>query len=465
MRKTKIVCTIGPASNDEQKIKSLIESGMNVARVNMSHGTNEEHIQTIRMIKRVREQIKKPVGIMVDLKGPEIRIGKFEKNKITLKQGNKFIFDTSSKLGDEKRIGISNDKIFLAIKKGQKLLLADGSVEMVVEEVKGKIALCKVTSGGVLSNNKSINFPGLDFQMEYLSEVDKLDILMAISEGVEFLALSFVQNKNNVFSTRKFIEKNGGGNIKLIAKIESKSGVKNMDEIIDEADGVMVARGDLGVEVDFVKLPHIQNQMLAIAQKKHKLSITATQMLVSMVKESRPTRAEITDVANAILGGSGAVMLSEETAVGKHPSLCVKTIAKIAIECEKHISQTDVSFGKQNNKFGGMCLAAVSAAYKSKVKSIIVATGSGRSAEEISAYRPKANIYAFTPNEQSFNQMSLYFGVDSLMIDVASTSKKLWEKINAELLSQKVARKAETIVYVAGDPSLMENSIMEIKMV
>ena len=465
MRKTKIVCTIGPATNSEQKIKSLIESGMNVARINMSHGTNQQHIETITMVKNVREKMGESVGVMVDLKGPEVRIGSFENGKITLKQGNKFTFDVSTKLGNETRVGISTDKILPVIKKGQKLLLADGSVEMVVENVRSKSFDCKVVGGGVLSNNKSINFPGLNFNMEYLSEIDKLDILMAISQGAEFLSLSVVQSKEDVHEVRRFLEKNNGGDIKLIAKIESRNGVKNMEEIIEAADGVMVARGDLGVEVDFVKLPHIQNKMLSIAQMKHKMSITATQMLVSMVKESRPTRAEITDIANAIVGGSGAVMLSEETAIGAHPCLCVRTMAKIALECEKHINQTDMSFGKQNNKLGGVCVAAVSAAYKSKLKCIAVATGSGRSAEEIAAYRPKANIFAFTPNEQTFNQMSLVFGVQAYLIKVASNGKKLWETISNELVTQKAAVKAETIVYVAGEPSAMENSVLEIKQI
>ena len=462
MRKTKIICTIGPATNSEQKIVSLIQSGMNVARVNMSHGTNQEHIETIKKIKSARAYCKAPVGIMVDLKGPEIRIGAFATGKIVLRRGEKFIIDSSSKPGNESRVGISCEKLFGFLKIGQRLLLADGTIELVVESVKTSSAVCKVVCGGVLSNNKSINIPGLDIGLDYLSEVDKLDILMAISLSVDFLALSFVQSKNDIEEVKKFLKKHGGESIKLVAKIESKNGVKNMEEIIDAADGVMVARGDLGVEIDFVKLPHIQNKMLEVALKKHKFSITATQMLISMVKESRPTRAEITDISNAIISGSGAVMLSEETAIGTHPSLCVKTMAKIALESEKYISEINVPHGQRNNGFGGLCLASVSAAKKSKIKNIVVTTALGKSAEEISAYRTSSNILAFTPNEKCYYQMSILFGVLPIKMKIAKNSANLWNAVREIIVNEKII-KNDKVVFVSGEPTTMENSILEIK--
>ena len=465
MRKTKIVCTIGPATNSEVGIKLLVESGMNVARVNMSHGSNEEHIETIKTIKKVRKEMCEPIGIMVDLKGPEVRIGKFETGKIELKKGDNFVVDSSAVLGNKTRVGVSVNQLFESIKKGQKLLLSDGAIEMVVQSIKGKSAVCKVVCGGTLTNNKSINLPGLDLNLSYLSEVDKLDILMAISQNVDFLALSFVQSASDVFAVKKFIEANNGSGIKLIAKIESQKGVKNMAEIIDAADGVMVARGDLGVEVDFVKLPHIQNQMLEIAQKKHKMSITATQMLVSMVKESRPTRAEITDIANAIISGSGAVMLSEETAVGVHPALCVKTMAKIALECEKHIQPTENIMGNKSDGFASVCFAAVSAAKTSAIKNIVVATGSGRSAQEISAYRPNAAIVAFSQSKSTYYQMSLMFGVQPNLIKVVSTGKGLWNEIKEKIQKNSIFKAQNKIIYVSGDPTSLENTIMEIKQI
>lgn len=463
MRKTKVICTIGPATNSEQKIVSLIEGGMNVARVNMSHGTNQEHIETIKTIKRARTICDAPVGIMVDLKGPEIRVGLFEDGKVNLKRGDNFAFDSSSRLGTQQRVGVSCEKIFGVLKKGQKLLLSDGAIELVVQSTDKKSAICKVVCGGTLSNNKSINIPGVDLGLNYLSEVDKLDILMAISQGADFLALSFVQSKANVEEVRSFLENNGGENIKLIAKIESKNGVKNMEEIIDAADGVMVARGDLGVEIDFVKLPHIQNKMLEIALKKHKFSITATQMLISMVKESRPTRAEITDISNAIISGSGAVMLSEETAVGAHPSLCVKTMAKIALECEKYIPEVE-SQGSRNNGFGGLCLAAVSAAKKSKIKNIVVTTALGKSAEEISAYRPSSDIWAFTPTEKCYYQMSILFGVVPCKMKVVKSGINLWTAVK-EIIAKNNLLKPQKIVFVSGEPTTMENSVLEIKQI
>lgn len=462
MRKTKIICTIGPATNSEKKIVSLIESGMNVARVNMSHGSNQEHIETIKTIKDARKSCDAPVGIMVDLKGPEIRIGQFENGKVNLKKGDRFVIDSNSRVGNAQRVGVSCDKIFGVLKKGQKLLLSDGTIELVVDSADENSAVCTVAGGGVLSNNKSINIPGVELGLDYLSEVDKLDILMAISQDIDFLALSFVESKLDVEEVRTFLKKNGGENIKLIAKIESKNGVKNMEEIIDAADGVMVARGDLGVEIDFVKLPHIQNRILEIALKKHKFSITATQMLISMVNESKPTRAEITDISNAIISGSGAVMLSEETAIGKHPSLCVKTMAKIALECEKYVADVDAGDVRRKNTLGGLCLAAVSAAKRSKIKNIVVATASGKSAEEISAYRSSANIYAFSPNEKSYHQMSILFGVAPRKTKIVGKSENIWKTIRENLLKEKF-EKGKKIVFVSGEPAALENSLLEIK--
>ena len=463
MRKTKIVCTIGPATDSEKGVKELAIAGMNVARVNMSHGTNSEHIETITKIKKVRETLGKSIGIMVDLKGPEVRIGKFENGQVDLKDGQKFTLDTKSAVGNATRVGVSTNELFAKMQKGQRLLLSDGTIELVAEEIQNTSAICKVKSGGVLGSNKSINAPGLNLNLPFLSEVDKIDMLMAISQGTEFVALSFVESKENVEAARKFLNKNGGADIKLIAKIESANGVKNMEQIIEAADGVMVARGDLAVEVDFFRLPHIQNQMLAMAKSKHKISITATQMLVSMVSVTRPTRAEVTDIANAVLFGSGAVMLSEETAVGTHPALCVKTMAKIASECEKHLKSNPLPTKKVATTFESVCLGAVSASARSKIKNIVVVTGGGKTACEIAAYRPNANVVALTPHEQTFNQMSILFGVEAYEIPIASNSEKLWAVAKQKLLNEKLVNSGEQIIYLSGDPQKNENNQMEIR--
>ena len=465
MRKTKIVCTIGPATNSEQAIKKLVIAGMNVVRVNMSHGTNEEHIQTIKRIIKIREDLGTSLGIMVDLKGPEVRIKSFENNKVVLKSGQQFVLDAKTQPGNSNRVAVTTTQLFESMQKGQKLLLSDGSIELVVQSVCKNSAVCKVKTGGVLSNNKSINAPGLKLNLPFLSSTDKRDILMAISEDVEFIALSFVQSKKDVESARKFLNRNGGESIKIIAKIENQSGVKNMAEIIDAADGVMVARGDLAVDVDFVRLPHIQNKMLELAQKKHKFAITATQMLVSMVNASRPTRAEVTDVANAVLLGSGAVMLSEETAIGKHPALCVKTMAKIVLECEKHLGKKVKDLQKTKSELESVCFGAISAAENAKIKNIVVVTGSGKTALELACYRPIANVIALTPHEQTLNQMSIVYGVNAYNIPVVSTTTKLWTESREILVNQKLVKPNEKIIYISGEPQNQKNNLFEIKQI
>lgn len=463
MRKTKIVCTIGPASASVKALKDLAKAGMNVARINMSHGTYEEHLATIEAIKKVRTQTGLPIAIMLDLKGPEIRIKSFKNGKVMLGRGKKFVLTTRKIEGNENEVSITSDKLAAFVKPKQKLLLSDGSIELSVVEVKNKDIVCTVKVGGELSNNKSINVPGVEIPMEYLSQVDRLDILFGIAQGMDLLAISFVQSAADVAEVRKFLAQNGCEDVLVVSKIESARGVKNMDEIIRASDGVMVARGDMGVEVDFVKLPHIQNELLAKCLEYKKFSITATQMLESMTQNNRPTRAEVTDIANAVLGGSGAVMLSGETAVGKHPALCVKTMAAIAAECEKHIDFKH-NFNEIENKNmqinQSVCGAAVLASFSASAKAILVSTGSGATAREVSACRPKVQILALTPNSKTFYQMAVLFGVCPIKTKLKQTEEAIKEQAKEEAIKSAHLEKGDVVVHVIGSPSSkLSNSI------
>ena len=337
MKKTKIVCTIGPASSDLETAKKMIKAGMNVARFNMSHGNHESHGALVSIIKKAREEMNACVALMIDLKGPEIRIRQFENGKVVLKRGQKFVLTTQNVMGTQDYVSVNYSKFPKIVQKGAKILLNDGLIELKVLDTNSDSVLTGVVVGGELSNNKSINLPGCKLEMDFLSESDKRDIDFAKQIDADILSLSFVSSPKDVLDVKKYLAKIGFDNVKLVSKIENSVGVENLEEIVKVSDGVMVARGDMGVEIEYEKIPSIQKKIIKLCRKYGKVSITATQMLESMITNPRPTRAEISDVANACIDGSTCVMLSGETSAGAYPIESISAMRKIIEECEKEM--------------------------------------------------------------------------------------------------------------------------------
>ena len=414
MRKTKIICTIGPASENEEILTRMCRSGMNVARLNFSHGTHEEHQKKIDLIKRVREKLELPIAIMLDTKGPEYRIGTFKDGKIMLKDGDTFTFTTEDIEGDETRVSVSYKRLIEDLNIGDRILLNNGLVIFEVASLEGNNAMCKVIVGGELSNRKSMNFPNKTLNQEYLSEADKSDLLFGIKNDVDFVAASFISCEADIRAIRDFLDENGGQNIDIIAKIENRAGVDNIDEICKVADGVMVARGDLGVEIPFVEVPAVQKHLIRKCRLLGKRVITATEMLESMIYNPRPTRAEISDVANAVYDGSSAVMLSGETAVGAHPAEAVRYMAEIAEFTENGIDYTDrfhtTSFKIKNNA-DAVSHATCAMAIDVNAKCIVVNSISGLTARMVSRFRCPVDIIGLTTNEKAWRKLNMSWGV------------------------------------------------------
>ncbi|MBO5378070.1 MAG: pyruvate kinase [Ruminiclostridium sp.] len=418
MRKTKIICTIGPACDNEETLTQMCNNGMNVARLNFSHGTPEEHQQKIDLVKKVREKLGLPIAIMLDTKGPEYRIKTFENKKIMLKDGDRFIFTTEDIVGNEEKVSVNYKHLTDDLEKGDRILVNNGLVIFEVEEISGCDVICTIISGGVLSDRKSMNFPNKVLKSEYLSEHDKNDLLFGIRNDVDFIAASFVSTKNDVEAVRKFLDDNGGKSIDIIAKIENRAGVDNIDEICQVADGIMVARGDLGVEIPFVEVPSIQKYLIQKCRLLGKRVITATEMLESMIQNPRPTRAEISDVANAVYDGSSAVMLSGETAAGKHPVESVRNMAEIAEYTEKHIdykkwfATTDY---KIINITDAISHATCAMAIDVKAKCIVVNSITGKTARMVSRFRCPAEIIGVTTDIKAWRQLNLSWGVTPVL--------------------------------------------------
>ena len=416
MRKTKIVCTLGPACADEATIEQMLKNGMNVARFNFSHGTHEYHAKMMEQFRRVRDRLRLPAAIMLDTKGPEIRLRDFENGKVKLKAGGSFTLTTEKVLGNESIASISFTDLPRQLYRGVRLLLDDGKVALTVQEVTETEIRCRVEIGGVLSNHKSVNIPNFHIDMPYLSEADEADLIFGIEQDVDFVAASFVRCPEDVIALRKFLDYHGGHAIKVISKIENIEGINNFDAILKHSDGIMVARGDMGVEVEFERLPGIQKRFIRKCYQSGKMVITATQMLESMIHSATPTRAEITDVANAVFDGTSAVMLSGETAAGDHPALVVKTMARIAEQAEKDAFEMDVYQGIQYvcdvaDVTNAICDAAATTARDMYAKVIIAVTKSGLTARRVSKFRPSQTIVAATPEKKTFHQLGLSWGV------------------------------------------------------
>ncbi len=416
MRKTKIVCTIGPACSDENTMAEMLQNGMNVARFNFSHGTHEYHEEMMERFCKVRDRLHIPAAVLLDTKGPEIRLGTFKDGKVTLKAGQIFTLTTCPCEGDCEKASISFAGLPEQMKEGVRVLLDDGKVALRVKEVKECEIVCEVVVGGVLSNRKSLNLPNYPIKMEYLSKRDEEDLLFGIEHNVDFVAASFVRCKEDVIALRKFLDYHGGHRIKIISKIENIEGVNHFDEILRHSDGIMVARGDMGVEIEFERLPGLQKRFIRKCYQSGKMVITATQMLESMIHSGTPTRAEITDVANAVFDGTSAVMLSGETATGDHPALVVKVMARIAEQAEQDAFDMDVYRGipydiDTSDMTNAICDAAVTTAKDVHAKAIIAVTKSGLTARRVSKFRPAQPIIAATPETKTYHQLSLSWGV------------------------------------------------------
>ncbi len=420
MRKTKIICTIGPASASEEVLTAMCLAGMNVARLNFSHGTHAEHKEKINLIVKVREKLGLPIAIMLDTKGPEYRIGTFADDKVTVQTGDSFTFTTDEVVGDAHRVSVNYKDLVKNLSVGDRILVCNGLVVFEVTELSGNDAVCKVIIGGVLSNRKSMSFPNKVMSGPYLSERDKADILFGIENNVDFIAASFVSKRSDLEELQGFLDANGGSKIDIIAKIENRSGVDNVEEICQLCDGIMIARGDLGVEIPFVEVPAVQKYLTSKCRMLGKRVITATEMLESMIYNPRPTRAEINDVANAVYDGTSAIMLSGESAAGKYPAEAVQVMARIAEYTEQHTSYKHrflTSDFHISNLMDAISHATCAMAIDVDARAIVVCSVSGKTAMMVSRFRCPVDIIGLTTDPKVCRKLSLSWGVTPVMTD------------------------------------------------
>lgn len=456
MRKTKIVCTLGPASDNEQTIEILFKSGMNVARLNFSHGTHEAHRKTIERFRAVRDRLEIPAAVLLDTKGPEIRTCMLENGVVELKEGQAYKLITEDKLGNDEFVSITYAGLCKLVGAGDTIKIDDGCIVLIVESVSDSEINCRVKVGGILKNQKSINVPGVHLDMPYLSEKDKADVLFAIENDVDYIAASFVRNKQDVIDLRKFINYNGGHKIKIIAKIENSEGIKNFDEILAESNGIMVARGDMGVEVEYEKLPGLQKRFIKSCYGAGKIVITATQMLESMIYSYNPTRAEITDVANAVFDGTSAVMLSGETAMGEHPARVVEVMSNIVRQAESDAIQMDVfanrRFDSDKDIANAICDAACTTARDLGAQAIIAVTKSGHTARRLAKFRPSEPIVASTPELKTYHQLALSWGIHPVLAKNQESEETLFRHALDCAKQIDVVKKGDTVVILGGAP-------------
>lgn len=454
MKKTKIICTLGPAVDDEEKLRELIENGMDCARFNFSHGSHEEQHARMERLRRVREAMGTATAILLDTKGPEIRLKNFTNGSVVLKEGQTFVLDEKENDGDSHRIGITYAPLAESLTVGNRLLIDDGKIELEVIELEGRTITCRVVTGGTVSNHKGINVPGVDITMPYISRADRDDILFGIEEKVDFIACSFVRSAGDVLAVRRLLQDHGGEEIKLISKIENMQGYQNLDEILQVSDGIMVARGDLGVEVPFEKVPSLQKNMIARCAVEGKIAITATQMLDSMIHAARPTRAEVSDVANAIYDGTAAVMLSGETAAGAYPVEAVRAMADIARYTEVTIRNTEHTVKSRtsgvNRLVDCVCLAARQAADFLNARAIVTVSLSGRTAFHLANYRPGCPIIAMTFSEIGYHQLSLAHGVLPVTADKQDSVEALLEYAKEKAKQTGLVQAGDTVILVLG---------------
>lgn len=467
MKQTKIIATIGPASDSVEKITAMVKAGMNVARINLSHGTWEEHKAKIDKIKKVRKDTKMPIAIMLDTRGPELRLGNFENGKVELKSGDKFVLTPQNVVGTNKIATINHPKTLSLLEIGDKVLACNALVSFKVVEKEGKNIVLQVIEGGVIGDHKSLSFPGKVFNFPYLNDADKSDILHGIEEDIDYIACSFVNSALDVKKVRDFVTEHNGS-VKLISKIESYLGIENIDEIIEASDGVMVARGDLGVEMPFEQIPHLQKVIIRKCIKKNKIVITATEMLESMISSARPTRAETSDVANAVFDGSSAVMLSGESAMGKYPVEAVKIMARILDETEKFVDYKMLfdNTEKVDTLPDIVSRTVAKLAFKIKeLKAVAVYTKTGHTAMMISKHFPSCPIIALTPSKKTYYALSAVWGVYPILTKEIKTADKLIVEIEKIAKSHGFAKKGEMVLIGTGTRKPTSTDIIKIHLV
>ena len=455
-RKTKIIATVGPSSQSESQISKLIKAGVNCFRINLSHGVEETYTKQIHTIQKIRKKLDKNVAIMVDTRGPEVRVKKFAYDKITLKKGQQFFFTSDDIVGDESGVSVTQPIVIKQSKIGKTILANDGRIKLKIVDKTDNKLICKVISGGVLSNNKGLCFQGQHFPFEFVGEKDRYDLEKTIALGIDYVSASFVNSKSELLEIKKYCSQ-FDDTLKYIAKIESQKGLENLDEILEESDGIMVARGDLGVEMSFDMLPILQRKLVKKAKERHKLCIVATEMLESMIKANRPTRAEISDVALAVFEGANAVMLSGESAVGDDPVLCVQTMAKILISAEKSINYKDEyeKHKKNPQNCNDLLLqSGVGAGYYLKCKAIVTYTSKGHNAMRLCTMPSVVPIIAITDSHRTYNQLALFANCISVYSKQVDDIFEMATKTVKEL---KLAQKDDLVIVTTGTSDKIAN--------
>ena len=456
MRRTKIICTLGPAVDDEELIRTLIRTGMDAARFNFSHGSHPEHLERLNMLKSVRDAMGRPVATILDTKGPEIRIKSFEAKTVTLEPGDTFTLTTEDVVGNQGWVSVTYPQLHEEVAPGQEILIDDGLVAIRVDRIEGTRIICTVENGGTLSANKSINIPGVHIQLPALTEKDIDDIRFGVENDFDFIAASFVRRAADVEAVRAVLHDCGGDDVKIIAKIENQEGVDNLDDILEAADGIMVARGDLGVEIPAARVPILQKQMIRKGLQAGKPVITATQMLDSMMRNPRPTRAEVSDVANAVYDGTGSVMLSGETAGGKYPVEALQAMVGIVTETEGAIDywkqfqkQRILTSSDLNDAITHTCCLT---AMDLEAKAILAATNSGRSARMICRFRPACHIAALTMHEKVRRQLNISWGVTPYLTGEVTSTDRIFSLATEVAVKEKLVQHGDVVVITAGIP-------------
>ncbi len=456
MRKTKIICTLGPAVDNEDTLQKLMLKGMNIARINFSHGTHEQHKKRVDIFKKVRDRLKFAIPLLLDTKGPEIRTGRFEKGEVLLNEGDSFVLANADIVGDQSKASVTYKELYKDVRPGGRILINDGLVELEVTDIKNKDIHCKVLNGGIIGNNKGINVPGAEIHLPSITEQDIKDIEFGIKNDFDFIAASFVRKASDVIEIRKVLEKNNGQGIKVIAKIENREGIENFDDIIKVSDGIMVARGDLGVEIPVEDVPVVQKNLIEKCYKNGKPVITATQMLDSMIRNPRPTRAEASDIANAIYDGTSVIMLSGETASGKYPVESLETMVKIAKKAESSIDywkqftsmQPDMNASVTNAISHATCTTALDL----KASAIITVTQTGHTARMISRFRPACPIIATTVCPRVQRQLSLSWGVIPYLVKHVTTTDEMFDTGVEKALESGLVKNGDLAIITAGAP-------------
>ncbi len=457
MKKTKIICTMGPNTNDRELLKNLIENGMDIARFNFSHGSHEEQKGRMDLLKGIREELGVPVAILLDTKGPEIRTGTLKDGKkVELKEGDTFVLTMDEVAGDDKKVSITYEGLVDDVQPGDRILIDDGLIELLVKNVSDRDIVCKVLNGGELGERKGVNVPNVSVKLPALTDKDKEDILFGVEQGIDFIAASFVRSAEGILAIRAFLKQHNAGRIPIIAKIENAEGIKNAEEIIQSADGVMVARGDLGVEIPAEKVPYLQKTLINKCNENYKPVITATQMLDSMIRNPRPTRAEVTDVATAVYDGTDAVMLSGETAAGKYPLEALQMMHQIILSSEEHIDYDQLlekNGGRTKSISSAIGYSSVTTAEALNAKCIITPTVSGATARLVSKFRPKADIIAVSPNEETLRRMQIYWGVRCVKSIMMDTTDDICDTAVEIAQVKGLVETGDIVILTAGVPA------------